>query len=172
MKRVLFAFVIVIAAFAVGCQDSITTGPVASSNTQVLDNTPVNQILNFKGVVIPGSTETGGSGTSFNVTGQAFIAYSIVGPESDPTINFSIGTDATITPNSQLLPSGTIGNNSQYEIPLASKVGVIYIQRDYFVEEIGTKLHIMFAVAEDNTFSVASMTMDLISAKPGTSRTE
>jgi hypothetical protein len=172
MKRVLFAFVVVIAAFAVGCQDSITTGPVAQSNNQLSDNTPVNQILNFKGIVVPGSAETIGSGPSFNVNGQVFIAYRIVGTESDPTISFSIGTEATITPTNQILPSGTIGNNSRYDIPVASKVGVIYIPRDYYVEGIGTKLHIMFAVAEDNTFSVVSMTMDPIAAQPGTTRIE
>ena len=171
MKRVIVAFAIVIAVFAVGCQDSISTGPPSNAGHQLLKNNPVNQILNFKGYISPGSSETTGGGVSFQVIGQAFIAYTIIGIESDPFISFSINVEADLTPNSPILPSGSIGNHSEYQISLASKVGVIYVTRDYYVENVGTKLHIVFAVAEDNSFSVESMSLDPLVVTQGTANT-
>ena len=37
---------------------------------------------------------------------------------------------------------------------------MVLVQRDYYVPELQTKFHMLFAIAEDNTFSVQSMWLD------------
>lgn len=160
MKHVAVVLIVAIAVFAVGCQENSTTEPVAGSNHQMLKPTPTSGVVQLKGDVSP--TGIGGENLVFHVTGQVSYYYSVVGTPSDPILDFSFDTQAELVPSNPILPLGTIDNQSNYQISLASKQGVTYVQRNYYVQSIGTKFHVVFAIAEDNTISIDSMTMDQI----------
>lgn len=110
--------------------------------------------MQLKGDVSP--TGLGGGGLVFHVTGQVSYSYSVIGTPADPILDFAINTQAQLVPSNPILPLGTIDNQSDYQILLASKQGVTYVQ------SVGAKFHIVFAIDENNSISVDSMTMDQI----------
>lgn len=160
MKHVFFVLIISVAAFVVGCQDSSMTGPVAGSSHQLSKPSPNTGTAIVKGDVMLNSSGTVGDGLIFHVNGQVSYEYRITGEGENQVYEFSIDMQATLIPSNPLLAQGSINDQSIYQIPAASKQGVVYVQRDYNVSELGTKFHVVFGIAEDNSFSVQSMWMD------------
>ena len=170
MKHVVAILIVAVAVFAVGCQDNSATEPVTNSaHHQLLKPTPTSGVVLLKGDVSP--TGIGGEGLVFHVTGQVSYSYSVIGDPADPILDFAFNTQAQLVPSNPILPLGTIDSQSEYQISLASKQGVTYVQRDYYVQSVGAKFHIVFAIDENNSVSVNSMTMDQVPQGQGGLRT-
>jgi|GEM_PF-6026707 len=163
MKHVLFVLVISIAVFVVGCQDSNTTGPVANSSHQLL-KAPPSLFAPLKGDVALNSSGTVGGGMIFHVDGQVSYQYRITGEGEAQVYEFSINTEAALIPSNPNFAQGSVSDQSIYQIAVASKQGVVFMQRDYYVPELSTKFHVIFAIAEDNSFSVESMWLDQVNS--------
>ena len=161
MKQLTIVLIIAVAALATGCQDSNMTAPSVNSSSHIQLDKPAPQTgtTTLKASVMA-------SGAAYSVTGEVSYEYRIVGDAGSPTIEFSISTHADLVPANPILPSGAGSDQSIYSIDLASKTGVIYTQRDCFIPELDTKLHVMLAIAEDNTFSVESIWIDQVVPGP------
>ena len=158
MKQVLFVLIVAVALFTIGCQNDSTTGPVSATTVQMSKAAPNTGALDLKADVTTGTVE--GVGKMFRVTGLVRYEYRIVGQGTDAYMNFQINTQASLVSKAPNGPSGSINNQSSYQIALANKQGVIYVQRDYWVPEFGSKLHVVYGIDESNRFSVQSMTLD------------
>ena len=156
MKQVFFVLVVAIALFTVGCQNDSATGPESTAAVQLLKPTPNTGALDLKADVIAGDKAE----MAFHVTGLVTYEYRIVGEGIDAYIVFDIDTHASLVSKSPIGPSATISNQSSYQIALANKQGVIYVQRDYYVPEFNSKLHVVYGIDENNRFSVQSMSLD------------
>lgn len=160
MKQIAFGLAVAIAAFAAGCQDGTLMGPPASSNssqhTEIMRPSPQTGTILLKGDVVA-SENMPNAGIVFHVSGHASYSYRYFGQDIDQTIEFSIATHAVLTPATPVLPTGSGDNQSTYSILTASKQGVIYIERECYIQELDAKLHMEFAIAEDNSLSVSSM---------------
>lgn len=161
MKHVLFALLIAIAALSVGCQDMNMTGPVAAPSHQLQKPTPNTGSFQLKGDVSTNPEGLPGNSMTFHVDGVVSYEYRFFGEGIETTMEFQINTQASVVAGNPIVPPGTIDNQSIYQIPLANKTGVIFVQREYFVTNLGAKLHVVFGIDEDNTFSVASMSIDM-----------
>jgi hypothetical protein len=158
MKHVVAILIVAIAIFAVGCQDNSSTEPIASPTHQMLKPTPTSGTVLLKGDISP--MGTGGENVVFHVTGQVSYSYAVIGTPADPTLDFTFNTQAEFVPNTPIVPLGSVNGQSDYQISLASKEGVTYVQRDYYVQGFSAKFHVVFAIDENNSISVVSMTMD------------
>ena len=159
MKYVLLLTVVAVAIFAMGCQDNNLTGPVASSSHQLLKPSPTIGHLMLKGDVTAGSVG-GVNEIVFHLSGLVTYTYSIIGEGQGQYYEFAIGTQAQLVPVSPILPQGSVDNQWIYQIATAGKQGVVLVQKDYYVPDLGTKLHIIFAIAEDNKITVQSQWLD------------
>ena len=158
MKHVVAILIVAVAVFAVGCQDNSATEPIASPTHQMLKPTPISGTVLLKGDVSP--TGISGENVVFHVTGQVPYSYEVIGTPEDPVLEFTFNTQAELVPNTPIVPLGSVNSQSIYQISLASKEGVIYVQRDYYVQGFSAKFHIVFAIDENNSIFVNSMTMD------------
>jgi hypothetical protein len=136
------------------------TGPVANSGHQLLKPSPNTGFAALKGDVVLNSSGTVGGGIVFHVNGQVSYEYKITGEGEAQVYEFSINTQARLVPANPIFAQGSVGDQSIYQIAAASKQGVVFTQRDYYVPELSTKFHVIFAIAEDNSFSVQSMWLD------------
>jgi hypothetical protein len=160
MKHVFFVLIVSVTAFVLGCQDGSMTEPVANFGHQLLKPSPNTGNAVLKGDVVLNLSGTVGEGLVYHVNGLVSYEYKITGEGDLQVYEFSINTQATLIPSNPLLAQGSVDDQSIYQIAAANKQGVIYVQRDYHVPDIGTKFHVVFGIAEDNSFSVQSMWMD------------
>ena len=96
------------------------------------------------------------------MSGLATYNYTITGSGENQFYEFSINTQAQLTPVSPNLAQGNVNNQWVYQIATAGKTGVVLVQKSYYVPEHGTKFRITFAISEDNRLTVASMSLDQI----------
>lgn len=164
MKHVAAMLIVAVAVFAVGCQENSTTEPIAGPNHQMLKPTPTSGTILLKEDVSP--TGIGGENVVFHVTGQVSYSYTLIGTPADPTLDFSFNTQAELVPNNPNISLGSINNQSDYQISLAGKESMTYVQRDYYVQGLAAKFHIVFVIDENNAVSVNSMTMDQLTIAP------
>jgi len=167
MKHVLFALTIVLVVFAVGCQDNSMTGPGSSSATPMVKPAPQTGSLLVKGDVYAGQNGTADRRNLFHVLGTTSYEYRIVGEGETAMYQFTIHTSATVRPDVNIFATGSVSDQSIYEIAAANKESVVYTQRDYYVPELGTKFHIIFAIELDNSLSVQSMWLDQVGLAQG-----
>jgi len=159
MKYALSLCIIAVTILAVGCQESNPTAPVAASSQQLLKPSPTIKSLELKGDV-----PSGGIGAMddqvFHVTGYVAYAYTISGEGEDQMYEFTIRTQAELIPTAPGITRGSVNNNWVYQISAASKTGVVLVQRNYYVPELSTKFHVIFAIDENNIMTVQSMWLD------------
>jgi hypothetical protein len=160
MKQVFFVLIVAVAAFAVGCQDSNMTAPASGHAYQLAKPTPNTGTLALKNDVHTNGGGTAEGGFQFHVNGLVSYEFKLIGEGNDAILEFMIDTQADVIPTKQIFPQGSVSNQSFYQIPVASKQGVIYVPREYYVPEMQTKLHMVFGIAEDNSFSLESISMD------------
>ncbi len=160
MKHVLFVVVIAIAALAVGCQDSNTTGPVSNSGHQLYKPSPSTGILYLKGDVAPSNSGTPDEGV-FHVNGALSYEYKFVGPDEDPGLELSTNMQAELVPENPFLPLGTASGESVDLISQINKEeGPVYIEKAYFVQELNTKFHVRIVFSGDSGLSIDAMWID------------
>jgi hypothetical protein len=159
MKYVLFALIVTVALFTVGCQNDNATGPIATTTGQLSKATPNTGALDLKGDVTI-NPEGFERGMTFRVTGFVTYDYRIVGEGTEAYMDFQINTQASLVSTNPIGTSGSVNNQSNYQIALANKQGVIYVQRDYYVPEFDSKLHVVYGIDESNRFSVQSLSLD------------
>jgi len=160
MKHVLFVLTLALAVFAMGCQDNSMTGPGSSSTGPMLKPAPQTGSLLVKGDLYAGQNGTADRRNLFHVLGTTSYEYHIVGEGETAMYQFTIHTSATVRPASPIFATGNVGDQSIYEIAAANKESVVYTQRDYYVPELATKFHIIFAIEMDNSLTLHSMWMD------------
>jgi hypothetical protein len=167
MKQVLFVLIVAVAAFVVGCQDSNMTGPVSGSGQQLDKPSPSTGFLVLKNDVFTNGHGTADDGFTFHVNGLVSYEYKVTGEGINAIMEFQIDMQVDVVPEKPILPQGSVNNQSLYQIALANKQGVIFVQREYYVPELQTKLHVVFGIAEDNSFSLESMSMDQLGSGEG-----
>lgn len=170
MKQVLFVLIVAVAAFVVGCQDSNMTGPASGSGQQLDKPSPSTGFLVLKNDVFTNGHGTAGDGFIFHVNGLVSYEYKIIGEGNNAIMEFQIDVQADVVPEKPILPLGSVNNQSVYQIALANKQGVIFVQREFYLSELQSKLHVVFGIAEDNSFSLESMTMDDINVAQGSAK--
>jgi len=157
---VFFALIVAVAVFAFGCQDSGMNAPVTGSSHQFAKPSANTGFLILKSDIHTNGSGTWEGGFTFHVNGLVSYEYKIAGEGINAIIEFQINMQADVIPTKPIFPQGTVNNQSVYQIALANKQGVIFVQREYYVPELQGKLHVVFGIAEDNSFSLESITMD------------
>ena len=165
MKYAFSLIIIIATVFVMGCQESSTLEPAASPNQSFLKPTPNSGLVQLKGDV---TLHSGGTLDQpfFHISGLTSYSWTIVGEGENQYYEFTIATQAQLIPSAPGLSQGTVSNQSIYQITTAGKQGVVLVQRDYYVPELQTKFHMLFAIAEDNSFSVQSMWLDGMPVTP------
>jgi hypothetical protein len=160
MKNVLLSAILVLSVILVGCQENSALDPISSSNNaSLLKPTPNTGVLDLKGEVVVGSV---GIPVTYHVSGLALYEYTIdVTSGKDPVIEFSIETAGSVRHQAHAQADGTFGGESIEILPPANSQGIAYVQKDYFIPELSSKIHFIIAFNMDNAaVSIQSMWMD------------